>query len=172
MPGIPPALRTDGPADTTRTFLDKLADSRQLNEDIVKLRLAKTQLEQEVEHATTRAESLKVTLSAMERDIDSLNTSVGQIREITTDFVHGCKMEIQEVSDIHRETTRFILQITKKTEEAIENLNKVQKYQEEVHAQVLAENDAMEIRRKDMNIYRIRLEKYFKEYLPDQKFVI
>jgi predicted nucleic acid-binding Zn-ribbon protein len=105
----------------------------------------------------------------MEGKLAGLVETVGTYSKETSDFIGKCRASMDEVSGMADGYTKVIEKMegsVKDLEKKIVNLTDAA---QRLHEQSVKENEVMERKRTDIKIYKSRLEKYFKEYLPGQR---
>ena len=157
---------------TTPTFVDKQKEIKELSEKIGVLKSLKDTAEREtktvVEAADTASNRLKKIHDQIVEAEKTLDTAVTETKE----FLEKCEAIIREAMAPMENILAFHKDLMNKTEGAEKILIEVDKKGMEIHGRVVKDLENLHTQVYDLNIYRGRIEEYYKKNFPDQKVIL
>jgi len=148
---------------STKTVLDT-------HKELKDLRLVINGLKSEKEEVELRTKEAKVALIDVENRAGELNNQIKNLSELSTNIIREVKESIEIAFGLIRESrvivNGYLVEI-KNLDQRVINLKaeveKIIKESEESHQKNVKDNEKLEATRKDLNVYKKRLEKIISE---------
>lgn len=156
----------------TITAVDRMKELKELAEKITALNSIREIAEREAKLKIDTADQATERLKKVQSDITELLKIFDKASKETSQFIQFCDKLIRESMEPMKQIVEFHVKLLEKCDEADKHLKRAEKAGMEIHNQVVKDMESMSTQARDMSIYRIRLENYFKEHLPDQKILL
>ena len=156
----------------TVTATDRMKELKELAEKITSLKFVKEIAEREVKLKIYSADQATERLKKVESDMTELLKTFDTASKETEQFIQFCDKLIRESMEPMKQLVEFHVKLLEKCDEADRHLKRAEKAGMEIHDQVVKDMESMSTQARDLSIYRVRLENYYREHLPDQKILL
>ncbi len=157
---------------TSPTTIDRNADKKKLEEEIVALKSTKDTADRETKVAIEAAEHARTTLGTLQTQITEILALIPNVSRETHEFIAHCTSIMQESGAKVREMVSMAIKIEEEACKGVKALTATKKEAEDIHTKAVAEEATMQRNREDLDIYHNRLKEHFAKHLPDQKIIL
>lgn len=153
----------------TQTSADRNLEKKRHADEMSVLAAKKEVATRETEQAIEAATLASIRLGEISGKLAALEDTVSDASRETVEFLAHCCRILAQAGATVAEMGQMARTIEHRAAQAIENLAKAEKQAEIVHTTAVAEQARINTAMIDLDIYRSRVEEYFRKYLPDQE---
>lgn len=157
---------------STPTAFDKKKEVLEIQLEINKLKSVIETEQRRFNEVLISVEQLIEKKEDLVSEIESLNGSIIETSKETKEFIGGCQKILNESNLQIENTFKLYKVMADKIEELKKEIVELKEQKEVIHKNIVEENEQINKSRRDLNIYQSRLEKYFKEFMPNHKIIL
>lgn len=157
---------------TTPTASDKFEEVRKLNGEIALLKSQKEIHDRAKEESRTAAEDAESRRVELENEIIDLQRIVQEAGAETSQFLTDCRAAIAESTEKLNEVIAIYKKGSEVLVKTLGDIKLLQARKDALHNSIVKENEEIERKRKDLDIYHKRVTKLYEEHMPDQQPIL
>lgn len=156
----------------TETVIDRLENARQINAEINRLKSIKETAENEMRASMDAGNKVRQDVISLLAQIKDLKDVIPGIRIELSKFHEDCRSSITETVKMLEELRSIHSEMSRAIQMASVELKKLSEKKEEVHRDIVKENEMMDAKMTDLKVYHGRLLEHFEKFLPGQEIKI
>ncbi len=153
---------------TTQTAIDRMEKIRILNVEIVKLVSLRDIANRETNDALQAAGDATQRIKKLAEQEEAAEKNILTLFSYSHDTFNKCQEIIKKYLHEIENGSTILSELGKKITEGQDKLSKIEKTANDFHTKMVVENENIEQKKKDLDIYRSRIKKYFDIHLPGQ----
>ena len=142
------------------------------NIEIASLKSSKEVVKRDIQDSLTSLKDIRSRAEEVSEQIKENGDILLNLADLIKETVKIGRKAISEAQDVLNDSAKMVSDMNKEMKSQAEVLEQTKKDALEIHKQVLEEQEKISKNKEDLDIYKSRLERAYKENMPEHKIIL